>query len=299
VKQLFKFSRPHGIGYRINKDFFVSITASKSVLPPILALINPKGEGGAVVGKGAPLQGNDKSLLSQPLIHGAYALVTPDQKSVLRMDVVPRDRAFDDRTFEQLVRQEELNPEIVARMRGTWWVIQFRVASHHPDVAPTIAFMRRLIRRMGQLSEGVVFDPFARITALPENYVNTEPLDDRVSVFDVARVHAVPQPDASSQFHTVGLRKFTLPEIELYGVRTEGPAASHLLLALGQMLLDGLELAFGQSYGDDKTPFEVREGGLNRAYWEGVPVLELLPPTRSTSDEALANYRFEYMKGAR
>jgi hypothetical protein len=55
---------------------------------------------------------------------------------------------------------------------------------------------------------------------------------------------------------------------------------------MAQTVLVAGPVANGQKFG----PFTLAEGGFDRARWEGIPVLELRPSVRETTQEALAKW---------
>lgn len=85
-----RFKKPVTPGFGIAKDYYLSVLASSATLPSMLQILNPKGDIGAVVGFGAPLaSGASKDDLALPLKHGAYVLASKDQKTVLKMLLMP------------------------------------------------------------------------------------------------------------------------------------------------------------------------------------------------------------------
>jgi hypothetical protein len=93
---------------------------------------------------------------------------------------------------------------------------------------------------------------------------------------------------------TLGMQKFSLPEFEIVGLHeADAPAASQFLTALSQSVLLGDLAKSGDRFGAPSIAFEAREGGFDRGLWEGVDVLELLPPTTADSSEALAAWQVE------
>ncbi|MBI3722130.1 MAG: hypothetical protein HY248_06210 [Fimbriimonas ginsengisoli] len=89
-----QFGRPKGPGYAISSDFYITVLSARPTLPPLLQVINPHGEGGAVEGFGVPLGGETApGRLAQPITRGAYALATRDRKTVLKMLVLSKEEA--------------------------------------------------------------------------------------------------------------------------------------------------------------------------------------------------------------
>jgi hypothetical protein len=259
------------------------------VLPSILELVNPKGEGGAAEGFGAPLAaGADKNVLQRPLERGAYAVATRDRKTVLRMLILSRDEAgYDPEAFVHSSLAEGADPELLARMRGAWTLAQFNFESHDPDVYPALDFLLGLVVRLGHLGEGVVADPIARRYRLPELVFARDRVDPHIDVRDHVSIQFRPEGDKVHAF-TLGMQKFSLQEYEIQGIQPgDEDLAGRLLIAVGQRVLLGDLTRNGERFGAPKSAFEAREGGFNRGLWEGIPVFELIPPTGRTVGECL------------
>ena len=89
MRPFWKFAKPHGPGFGISKSFYLSVLAGSPALPPISAIINPKGTNGALEGFGVPLvAGKDKAILDSPMLRGTYALAGKDRKTVVRLMVM-------------------------------------------------------------------------------------------------------------------------------------------------------------------------------------------------------------------
>jgi hypothetical protein len=291
----FQFSRPKGPGFGIQRNFYLSVLSSRPVMPSILQVINPQGAVGAVTGFGAPLTpGATKESLSQPLGRGAYALATKDRKTVLKMLVLSKEEAgFDPEPFVRSSLAQDLDSELVTRVRATWIVAQLTFESHDPTVYPALDFVLSVARRMGELTDGVVADPVSQRYLLPEQVAHPLRFAPEVDARDFVSVAQRTRPDGLHIF-TLGLQKFGLPELEIIGL-TPGdvPAAETLLISLAQVSLLGQGPKSGDKVGAADMPFELREGGFDPALWEGIPCLELLPPTTHTAGEALAAWRAE------
>ncbi len=287
MRNPFKFARPKGPGFGIAAGAYLSVLAGRATLPPITAVIAPKPEDGAVEGFGVPLRGeNDKSRLAEPMARGEYALATKDQKTVLRLRVLPVDEAgFDPEVLVRSGLGARLSPEIVGRVRGTWWLAQLTFESHDPDVYPALDFLLDVAIRLGETTEGVVADPIAHRYLLPADLQTLRLAAGERPVSVEAHVAAQLVPGAA---HTLGLQKFALPELEITGLADgEEAAAGRYLLSAAQGVLEGTLIVSGSTLPAGRDRFEAREGGLDRARWEGVPVLELLPPTGRTAGELL------------
>lgn len=284
-----QFSKPKTPGFGISKGFYLTVLASKAVLPSIAQITNPHGDGGAVVGFGVPLKGGEKQLLDQPLARGAYAVATKDRKTVLRMLALSKDEAgFDPEVFARSTFAAEAEPELLARLRGTWTVVQFTYESHDPMVYPSLDFLQALVIRLATLADGVIADPICGRYLLPEQAAVNPRTDQRIDVRDHVVVKIRPRPDGWHAY-TLGLQKLALPELEIGNLLDDDRTlAIRLLMALSQAMVLGHLLKSGDQLGSSRMPFEVREGGFDRSLWEGLTVNELLPPTKATAGEALA-----------
>lgn len=284
-----QFSKPKGPGFGISRNYYLSVLCSSSVLPPILELVNPTGQGGAAEGFGAPLAaGADKSALQRPLERGAYVVATKDRKTVLRMLILSRDEAgYDPEAFVRSGLAEGADPELIARMRGAWNLAQFNFESHDPDVYPALDFLLGAAVRMGLMAEGVVADPIARRYRLPQEVFARDRVDPRID----ARDHVSIQFRLDrGQLHgfTLGMQKFGLQEYEMQGIDpADDNLAGRFLIAVCQRVLLGDLTKNGERFGAPKLAFEARDGGLNRGMWEGIPVFELIPPTGKPVGECL------------
>lgn len=276
-----QFTRPKGPGYGIGQAFYLSVLCSRSVLPSILEFVNPKGENGAVVGFGAPLAANvDKSILSSPLQRGAYAIASKDRKTVLRALVLNREEAgYDPEVFARSSMAADASDELLARVRGTWTIVQFTFGSHDPDVFPALDFLLAVTVRLAELSEGVVADPLSQRYRLPHEVYAADRVDKRIDARDHIAVKFLAQSIGLYAF-TLGMQKFGLPEYEIDGIDDQDQdLATRFLIAVSQKVLSGDLTKSGDRFGAPEMALEARSGGINRAMWEGIPVFELIPPT--------------------
>ncbi len=285
----FQFSKPKNPGFGINKDFYLSVLSSKSIMPTMLSVINPAGVERAVEGYGAPLMpGVDKAALSLPLERGVYALASKDRKTVLRMRVLSKEEAgFDPAVFVRSSLAVGSPPELAARMLATWTLVQLTFESHDAMVYPACHFLLDLALRLGQLCEGVIADPMSGRYLLPEQVYHVPSADARIDARDFVAIRSR-QVASGLHVYTAGMRKFALEELEIDGVEEGllGPLST-LLYSLCQARLLGGSLTSGLKVGAKKAPLELREGGLDKGIWEGIPVLELLPPTGVSATAAL------------
>ena len=285
VRNPFQFAKPKGPGFGIASSMYLSVLIGRASPPAIAEVAAPKGEGGAVEAFGVPLSGpKDKAVLAQPMVRGEYAVASRDQKTVLKLAVLPTDEAhFDPEVIARSSFGARLPEETLARIRGTWWLGQLTFASHDPDVYPALDLLLDVAIRLGELSGGVVADPVARRYLLPRELASLRVPGKKVSV----QAHAAPHAAPGSAF-TLGLQKFAMPELEITGLLDgEEELAQRYLLSAGQGMLEGHPIVSGGRLPAGRTSFEAREGGLDPARWEGIPVLELLPPTGKAPGELL------------
>lgn len=269
-----KFGRPKNPGYGISRNFYLTVLAAKAPLPPIYKLVNPKGDHGAVGGFGVPLSSNAcESLLHEPLSRGAYAVASRDRKTVLRCLVLSKEEAgFDPEVYASSSLASNSDPELVARLKATWSLVQLTFESHDPMVAPALDFLISFAIRVADLSDGVLADPIAGTYSLPHE-VKHEPGSNRVDASLHVAMHSRPTTEGLNVY-SMGMQKFGLPEFELAGVPPEMVSgASQVIARLSQSALDGTQLAVGSKIGR----FQICEGGSDRAIWDGIACHELRP----------------------
>jgi hypothetical protein len=284
-----QFSKPKTPGFGISSNFYLSVLSSRATMPSIASVINPSGEAGAAIGFGAPLSGpTDKARLNAPLSRGAYAVASKDRKTVLKMLVLSKEEAgYDPNAFALSPLATNADPELIARMRGTWSLAQLTFESHDAMVYPALDFLLGVCVRLAVLSDGVIADPISFRYLLPDEVFHRDRIDARIDARDHVIVEFRQKPDGLQAF-TLGMQKFALPEYEIMGLLdTDRSAATRFLLLICQSVLLGDLTQTGTRYGDPKLSFEARQGGFDRGQWEGIQVLELLPPTSYTATEAL------------
>jgi hypothetical protein len=291
-----QFSRPKGPGFGIVQQYYLSILCCRATMPSLLDLIHPKGEGGAVEGFGVPLSSNKtKDDLQRPLERGAYALASRDRKTVLKLLVLSKEEAmFDPEAVIQSRRAPNMKPEAALRMRATWTLGQLTFESHDPNVYPAVNFQLQLARRLAYLTEGVVADPISWRYLLPDEVLHPGTTDAATDPRDVVSVQDRVVQD-ETEVYTLGLQKFGLPELQIPGILdTHAKSlAEEFLLGLVQSVLSGKLLKPGAQVGARSKPLDVAMGGHDIRRWEGIPVLELLPPKRASVAEALAAWKTE------
>ena len=290
-----QFSKPKGPGFGISSNFYLTVLSSKPTLPALLEAIAPGGEHGSVEGFGVPLgNAGDKSVLAQPMTRGAYALASKDRKTLVKMLILSKEEAgFDPEPFAMSSLAAESDAELVTRIRSTWIVLQLAFETHDPEVYPAVKFMLDLSKRLAELTDGVVADSISRRYLLPEKVFHIPTASDKLDARDVVAISYRTRPDGIHCF-TLGMQKFALPEFEIYGVEDHShDLAAVFLLGLCQTALLGKLAEAGAKAGSSAMPFEIRNGGLDRAMWEGIDCFELLPPTRNTATEALISWAEE------
>lgn len=289
---MIRFGRPKGPGFGIQAGFYLSVLSTRTPMPPIRQMVNPKGEDGAVSGFGVPLAaGAEKADLDRPMGRGVYAVATKERKTVLEMRVLSKEEAgFDPEAFLRSPLAAGLDPELLLRLKATWTVAQFRFKSHDPDVYPALDFLEEIAIRLALLSDGAIADPLAQRYLLPHELRQPVRLDPKVD----AREHVgVGRRTVAGKEHvaTHGLVKFGMPELEIESVPDgEVALAGKFLIACAQKALMGDPPENGDRYGAPSAFFEARAGGFDKAAWGGTPVLELLPPTRMDVGAALREW---------
>lgn len=279
-------------GFGISPEWYDSVLSGTAVLPSILHVVNPDGEGGAVEGYGAPLAaGASKDDLARPMARGKYVVASKDRKTVIKVMVVPKDEAgFDPAPVLASKFASTLSPEVLARISATWSLVQLTFETHHPMVYDSVRFMLRLGQRLAQLTEGVIADPVAQTYRLPEEVFQNPQAHPLIDARDVIAVHSRQKPEGI-WVYTMGMRKFGMPELEIGMVEpVQEGAAGRFLESLAQKALLGDKIEMGDQVGAKPFLFQVAMGGLDRGQWEGVPVFELLPPTGRSAGEVLANW---------
>ena len=281
-----QFSKPKGPGFGIARDYYLTVLASKATLPPIVVGINPKGEGGGVAGFGVPLATDAQKVdLARPIVRGQYGLASPDRKTVVRMRVLSKEEAgFDPEPFLRSPFALQSEPELVARVRATWTLMQLTFETYDPAVYPALRFFLSLAARFADISEGVVADPISQRYSLPSQVIAPGQADERIDARDFVQVF-----DAGGYCFTMGMRKFVMPEVELRDVPPHQiGTAKNLLISLAQKSLLGSPVALGMRIGG-KPALEVASGGLDRGRWEGIACVELIPERGASVEQCLAN----------
>jgi hypothetical protein len=288
--KLWGLGRAKGPGYGLSRDYYLSVLIAKAPAPILSHVIHPDGADGAVKGFGAPLLPTvDKTALNRPMERGPYAMATKDRKTILKMLVLSKEEAgYDPEPLIRSALAANLDREALNRARATWTLAQFTFESHDPQVHVAVDFLLSLCRRLATLSDGLIADPIAQRYLLPDKLMASHRPSGRILGSEHVSIGERTRNDGI-HLYTLGLRKFSLPEFEITGLRRESTVAASLFLnAASQKVLDGDIVAAGDVVKSGGAAFEVRDGGFDRSLWEGINVLELLPPRNLTPDEALA-----------
>lgn len=288
---LWKF-KPKTPGYAIQPEYYMTVLSSKPALSPLLAVVNPKGEGGAMAGFAVPLATSaTKEDLARPMTRGVYALSSPDRKTILKLRVVSKEEAgFDPAPFLRSSMAVGMSQELLARISATWTLMQLTFESYDPMVYEGVRFMLGCCQRLAELHDGVVADPIAQTYRLPQHVFTPQPADSRIDARDVIQVFVRPRRDEPKVLtsYTLGMQKFGLAEFEMPGLSMgSSDLATRFLFSLAQKALLGEVPGLGDRLGDAKCFLQVAPGGLDRVMWEGISCYELIPPTGRTLDEAL------------
>lgn len=276
------------IGYGIAKEAYWSVLAGSATLPPLLALVNPSGEGGAVEGFLAPLgAGASKEDLGRPLARGNYVLSSKDRKTVLLMTVLnPQEAGYDPAPVLNSAFGATLSPEVRARIGATWFLVQMRFESHHPMVIPSLVFLLSFLKRLSELTNGLVADAFAMTYKLPEEVFVPDPVGE-IDVRDHISITSFADSDGI-RMETNGFRKFALQDFEITSLRDQDRVlANNALCSISQFVLEGNKALVGQQFGDPTRPLQLAAGTLRSG---GIQKIELIP-VKGTLSEALEYFR--------
>lgn len=288
-------------GFGISRNTYMTVLAAQAALPSIMQIVTPKGRPATatlppdspVEGFGVPLAANAaKDDIAHPLMRGVYAISDKERKTVMKMLVVSKEEAgFDPGPLLRSKLANELNPETVARVSATWTLMQFTFESHEPMVYDSLRFQLAICARIAELTGGVVADPIARTYKLPLEVFYNPQIDPKLDARDVVNVEVGSKREGTWIF-TLGMQKFGLGELEMFGVG-DGfvELARSFLITLCQQALMGKLYALGDRVGARPCFLEVGPGGLDRGAWEGITCYELIPPTGHTVDEALAAWK--------
>ncbi len=274
----------------IDRRYYLSVLSSlRATMPSIYEIVNPAGTG-TVVGFGVPLAQNPKGL-RRPLERGAHAVASRDRETVLKMLILSRGKAgYDPEAFAQSQQLAVGADPSFSRGCGR------RGRSRNSRLSRTT---RRGLPRRSTSScrppprrsqRGRRRGPHR--AAVPAASPGG-PLRPRRPPGGRARPR-VCQHSRSPEREFITLRSackdsasrsWNFPDCRT-ARRVRGGT---VLLVLCQRVPARKLHSSGERFG----PFEVREGGFDRGLWEGVPVLELLPPTAMTAGDALRGLNLE------
>lgn len=295
LKDILPFGKPKTPGFGINRQFYLSVLASSSKLPTLLEIVNPEEKDGAIKGFGVPLKKDStKESLSEPLMRGAYAIASPDRKTVLRLVVVSKEEAgFDAEALVKSPLGAQFSPDTRTRVLAAWNILQFTFETHDPMVYPAIDFLHSVVRRSAETADGIIADPLSQAYIRPEEMILGH---DPGMPFATQALVQVKSKEDKNGWHlwTMGLYKFNMPEIEIYGLdSTALEPGTRLLLGVAQSCLKGTKLELGEKLGSPKMPLAIAAGGLDRGMWEGIPCLELIPERTGTTTASVLQWNLE------
>lgn len=271
----------------MSTDFYLSVLAGTAQLPPLLAIVNPKGEGQAVAGMGVPMSAAaSKDDLAKPLERGVYALSTPDRKTVLKLRVLSKEEAgFNPEQVMTSLQAAGLVGEVIDRVRSTWSILQLTFESFDPSLYPSLDFVAGVASRLASLTNGVVADPLAGQYRLPTAFPAVKPPGEQFVVTDHVSVVQSQSGDVV-RLSTAGLAKFAHPELVLTQVPSSlAQTATSFLFSICAGVLRGKVV----EPGDRLVSIDGWIAGSSPDQNPYVPVIELLP-INGTVAEALSKW---------
>lgn len=274
----------------------MTVLAGTAQLPTLRQVVDPKGTAGAVVGFGVPLaEGATKEDIDRPLKRGIYGIASHNRQTVLKLMVMPKEEAgFDPAPLLRSSEAKNLSQEHLARISATWSLLQFTFQTHEAMVYPALRFLVQVLRRFAELTDGVISDPISRVYKLPAELEHLPQADPRIDARDFVQVKHGPDRGWA---YTLGLQKFALPELEVFGVPPELQAlADQFLIGVAQAVLTGNLISLGGYLGSKKCPLQIASGGLDRGNWEGIDCFELIPPSGASVGQALTQWLSEAMR---
>lgn len=287
-----QFSKPKNPGFGISRDFYYTLLACRAQMPTLLSIVSPDGAGGSVPGFGVPMAKNaTKDDLRNPIARGVYALSTKDRHTVVRMMLMGRDEIpFDPEAIVRNPVVAAFNPETINRIRATWMVIQLTFESHDAMVYPALEFLQSVSQRIAFLTDGVIGDPICERYYLPNELRIFPKANAKIDAREFVCIVAVPRQEGL-WIRTTGMRKFSLAELEVYGVDTAlRPQMEALLIGLCQKSLMGEILKVGDKFGNSKVPMMAVQGGLDRGTWDGILCYEIIPDGKAGINEAIRGW---------
>ena len=149
----------------------------------------------------------------------------------------------------------------------------------------------RFPQRIAFLTDGVIGDPNLRaIIIFRTSCVSFRRPTPRLTLASSFASWAVPRQEGL-WIRTTGMRKFSLAELEVYGVDTAlRPQMEALLIGLCQKSLMGEILKVGDKFGNSKVPMMAVQGGLDRGTWDGILCYEIIPDGKAGINEAIRGW---------
>lgn len=207
------FSKNRTTNFGISKDFYLTIFCPQSSLPPLRELIAHRSMARAVLGMGTPLAAMEsEDVIGEPLRRGAYACVTMNRKTVVRMLVMRRDECTVD--IDALAAEKDqvgLDQELISRIQAAWFLAQLSYESYDPQAFASIRFLYRLADRLAELTEGVIADPLAERYLKPGTWYRESHDEAPIDPLELVTVSEVPGPNGP-RLMTAGMKKLDLPE---------------------------------------------------------------------------------------
>lgn len=277
----------------LSKDYYLTVMAARQPLPIMAAIAAPKGANEAVPGFIVPLSsGAEKSDLARPLARGTYGIASPDQKTVLRLTVVPTDEVgFDAAAVAQDRMADRLGQEDRARLAATWTLLQLQFESFDPALFPALSFFLQVAQRLTELTDGVLADPLSRRYLSASEIYHVPPPGLSLNMPDVIGIHVRPDGDRFA-LATAGMAKVSHPELDLPGVGAEHVELAELfLLGLAHGVWRGQPLELGALVGEAEGLFRLIPGGRDAGWWGKTVPYELTPENHSTAGGALEAWR--------
>ncbi|MCC6404237.1 MAG: hypothetical protein IT207_09540 [Fimbriimonadaceae bacterium] len=286
LREALRFSKPQGLPLEISKQAYLAVLAARQPLPKLFDVVSPQGSDGSVPGFGVPVSPS-ASAPDRPLERGEYGIASPERKTVLRLKVLSKEEAGFVPSPSALGQIEaQFGKEVAGRVAAAWSLLQLTWESYDPEVYAALDFWLAIAHRLAALTEGIVSDPMAHSYVLPGDR-RGRPVGAEVWARELVGIHT-----SEGHVHTLGLRKFVRPELEVTGIPAESTGAvGSLLLGVAQACLEGTRLSPGDSLEAGEGTVRIAEGGLDRAYWKCQTVLEILPDRPPNWSQFLALWR--------
>ncbi len=284
LTDLFKFAKPKTIGYEISRDAYLSILCSTTQMPSVNSIAHPKGNEGAVIGFIAPLLAKMSRDLNAPLERGVYGVASLDQKTMLKLMVMPvAESGFDPEVLIKSPHALKFSPDVITTIRSTWHVAQLNFEAFDPKIAPALDLYLNVAERLALLTDGIIADPISHRYLQPDSLQKPGKSPGEIPV--VEHVSTAINPSLNQVF-TRGLIKFAMPEHEILDVpEPMVEVAERFLLGVAQAALNGKPPELGISAGAPGTFLTCAM--TRQRSWEGMPVYEWIPAPGTTLIECL------------